>query len=229
MDQLGLHFDLLARSEDPIVANGYGKSSTGLSADGAYSMIAERLIEYLSPLEDIDRLLEVGCGTGEILCRLAAEFRHAKGLDISPKMVERAQSRGLDVSHYDGTLFPFESSTFSVILIYQVLVNAPTIKRVGQLISEAWRCLEPGGVIYLGALPHPKWSTFPEHRSRRGLRARLASQFAGGALTCYSISWKDLLSIADRLGAIECHVFRSPISLEGWSSKYDFVLRKKAN
>ena len=53
------------------------------------------------------RVLEVGCGTGLVLSRLKETARSARGLDVSPGMVRRARSRGLDVVLGSATALPF--------------------------------------------------------------------------------------------------------------------------
>ena len=43
-------------------------------------------------------VLELGCGTGMILKEIHPIANSAKGIDISPGMLEQAQARGLDVT-----------------------------------------------------------------------------------------------------------------------------------
>src|ERR1041385_5939753 len=48
-------------------------------------------------------VLEVGCGTGLVLRRIEQFARSAKGVDLSPGMLERARKRGLRVSEGSAT------------------------------------------------------------------------------------------------------------------------------
>src|SRR5688572_11667057 len=57
-------------------------------------------------------VLEVGCGTGLVLERIRTFARSARGVDISPKMLERAKERQLDVQLASATALPFADATF---------------------------------------------------------------------------------------------------------------------
>ncbi|MFN7697181.1 MAG: methyltransferase domain-containing protein, partial [Deltaproteobacteria bacterium] len=51
-------------------------------------------------------VLEVGCGTGLVLERVARVARRAEGVDLSPGMLEHARLRGLSVREGDATAIP---------------------------------------------------------------------------------------------------------------------------
>jgi len=65
---------------------------------GFYEAYEELYDVYEELLKEIEpkTLLDVGCGNGNFLKRL--DYLDAKGIDISPKMVEIAKQKGLDVS-----------------------------------------------------------------------------------------------------------------------------------
>ena len=60
---------------------------------------------YYNTLSDLsfDSLLDVGCGSGAYLEALQKRFPHAKakGIDLSPVMVDRAKKRGVDAQAVD--------------------------------------------------------------------------------------------------------------------------------
>ena len=58
-----------------------------------YAEMTERLIDYLP--DEAGRVLELGCGTGNLSLRLAARFPHAAitFVDASPEMVELTRAR----------------------------------------------------------------------------------------------------------------------------------------
>lgn len=90
-------------------------------------------------------VLDLACGTGEILRRLRREFRprRAVGLDLFPGHLHRAEP---PVVHGDGYALPFAEGTFDLVLVRHLLQALPD--PVG-LLREARRVLRRGGRIHL--------------------------------------------------------------------------------
>ncbi len=89
-------------------------------------------------------VLEVGCGTGLILARIASVADHATGVDLSPGMLEHAQSRGLDVHEGSATSLPFDDASFDVTCSFKVLAH---VEDITTAMAEMARVTRPGGVI----------------------------------------------------------------------------------
>jgi len=89
-------------------------------------------------------VLEVGCGTGLVLSRIARFARSAKGLDLSPGMLEKARARGLDVVLGSATELPFPHASFDVTCSFKVLAHIPDIRIA---LSEMARVTRPGGTL----------------------------------------------------------------------------------
>ena len=104
-------------------------------------------------------VLEIGCGTGMILARIAPRCDTYVGLDFSPTGLEniRAMQRtlpGLDrVTLYersaDQTAF-LESQTFDTIVINSVIQHFPDVDYLLRVLNEAVRLTNPGGHIFIG-------------------------------------------------------------------------------
>jgi ubiquinone/menaquinone biosynthesis C-methylase UbiE len=107
-------------------------------------------------------VLECGCGTGLLLERIQTFARSAKGLDLSPRMLDRARERGLEVAEGSVTAMPFADASFDVTCSFKVLAHVPDL---GGALREMARVTRPGGVI-LAELYNPL--------SLRGLAKRLA-------------------------------------------------------
>ena len=116
-------------------------------------------------------VLEVGCGTGLVLVRIREFARSARGVDLSPGMLERARARGLDVQLGSATALPFEANQFDVTCSFKVLAHVPDIEKA---LSEMARVTRPGGMIL---------AEFYNPYSLRGLAKRLgpAGKIADGA------------------------------------------------
>jgi ubiquinone/menaquinone biosynthesis C-methylase UbiE len=134
----------------------------GSNDPGGYHELLDELEAGLVERYGRDRdVLEVGCGTGLVLERIARFARQATGVDLSPGMLERARSRGLEVREGSATELPFPDASFDVTCAFKVLAHVPDVRRA---IEEMARVTRQGGVV-LAELYNPL--------SWRGLLRRL--------------------------------------------------------
>ncbi|MGI5187296.1 class I SAM-dependent methyltransferase [Promicromonospora sp. CA-289599] len=94
------------------------------------------------------RVLDVGCGSGELLEHLQEQGAVPSGVDPAPRMAELARARaiGVDVRLGDLERLPFDDGAFDVVLA----VNAFQFAEDQDLaLAEARRVLAPGGVVGL--------------------------------------------------------------------------------
>lgn len=89
-------------------------------------------------------VLECGAGTGLLLERMARFARSAKGIDLSPRMLEKARLRGLDVREASVTSIPFADESFDLTCAFKVLAHVPEI---GRALAEMARVTRSGGVV----------------------------------------------------------------------------------
>jgi SAM-dependent methyltransferase len=125
-------------------------------------------------------VLDVGCGPGDLLRRMASQHRgwgKLLGMDLSPGMVARASSlaSGLPVwfAEGDAQAIPFPAKTFDVVMARHMLYHVPDI---GHAVVEAARVLRPGGrLLAVTNSAH----TMPEYWA---LRREAAAQFPDAVL-----------------------------------------------
>lgn len=125
----------------------YDDFSTGYERErhrGYHAMLDDLEMAIVEPLAGGRDVLEVGCGTGLILARLARSAKSARGVDLSPGMLEHARKRGLEVSEASATALPFPDSSFDVVCSFKVLAHVPDIE---QALSEMARVCRPGGQV----------------------------------------------------------------------------------
>ena len=114
--------------------------------------IFRALIDGVSP-EDVafdavaevrpKRLLDVGCGPGDVTQRFADELgAHVCAVDTSERMVELAKGRGLDAQVADAEQLPFAADDFDCVFAGWVLYHVPGL---AQGIAECARVLRPSG------------------------------------------------------------------------------------
>ncbi len=89
------------------------------------------------------RVLEAGCGPGELAERIARELdAEVVAVDISPRMVELARTRGVDARVGDVQDLPFHDGEFDCAVAAWMLFHVPDLDRG---LSELARVLRRGG------------------------------------------------------------------------------------
>jgi SAM-dependent methyltransferase len=89
------------------------------------------------------RVLEVGCGWGELAQRIADEVGvEVTATDLSPHMVELARAAGIAATVEDVQSLSFPDETFDVVVAAWMLYHVPDRDRA---VSEIVRVLRPGG------------------------------------------------------------------------------------
>jgi SAM-dependent methyltransferase len=106
------------------------------------------LVKDLLPLGG--RVLDVGCGTGQLGAAIAAEGYDVFGVDLSAPMVARARERGLlGTSAGVTTALPFADDSFDLALTVATLHHLETPERVETTVGEMGRVVKRGGFVVL--------------------------------------------------------------------------------
>lgn len=94
------------------------------------------------------RVLDVGCGSGELLEHLADRGARPSGVDPAARMVElaRARAAGADVRTGDFEHLPFDDGRFDAVLAVNAFQFA---QEPDDALAEAARVLAPDGVLGL--------------------------------------------------------------------------------
>jgi SAM-dependent methyltransferase len=110
-------------------------TSTGPSA-------VEMLFEAVAEAKPA-RVLEVGCGPGDMAERIATDTRaEVVAIDLSPRMVELTRARGVDARVGDVQELPFEDESFDCAVAAWMLYHVPDLDRG---LAELSRVLRSGG------------------------------------------------------------------------------------
>ena len=114
----------------------------------AYRLTIEAILEVVNPSSSV---LEMGCGTGIVTVEIAPNVREMTGIDISPKMIAKAQEKArrqnlknVTFKVLDASELPFPDHAFDVILLPNLLHLVPQPEKV---IKESRRLLKPGGTL----------------------------------------------------------------------------------
>ncbi len=101
---------------------------------------------------EVLRVLDVGCGTGNLTRHLLDAGSHVTGADLSSVLlVESARRFGstgrLETLHLNGRdLRPLEDGSFDVVAVYSVLHHIPDYVA---LVTEMVRVTRPGGIVFI--------------------------------------------------------------------------------
>lgn len=126
-------------------AEKYDESSDGKFVKSMYGEIIKSILNY-----NPKKLLDLGCGTGNILMKLCDEDIDLYGIDISPEMIKIANNNlnGIaDLKVSDAENIPFEDNMFDVVVCNAAFhhYRNPII-----VLNEVHRVLKKGGVLILG-------------------------------------------------------------------------------
>lgn len=108
----------------------------------------KRKLIALAAVTPEDRVLDVACGTGDLLFAAAPRARQAVGLDVTLGMLQLARGkaqkarRPLAFVTGDMLALPFTDGRFTVVTTGYGLRNVPDL---AQAVSEIRRVLQPGG------------------------------------------------------------------------------------
>jgi len=98
------------------------------------------------------RLLDIGCGTGELAARLAQRGWHVTGLDLCERMLHQARIKlngdggSVHLTVGDSERLPFASGAFDAVTCANSFHHYPHQERV---VSDMYRVLRPGGHLLL--------------------------------------------------------------------------------
>lgn len=109
---------------------------------GLPGYLAYPLIQFLKK-EGVETVLEVGCGSGQLLKFLKKNGFQVTGVDQSPIAVKLSGA-----IKAKATKLPFEKNTFDAVLGIS-LIEHLTLKEGKQFLKEAYRVLKRNGVIFL--------------------------------------------------------------------------------
>ena len=123
---------------------------------GSEETIRQRQEGYLELLGSRRRVLDVGCGRGELLELLSEHGIDAYGVDTEPDFVEQCIEKGLDVRREDGVLHleGLGQQAVDAIMASHVAEHLEPA-RLTRLIQAAHDALQPEGVLILET-PNPE-------------------------------------------------------------------------
>lgn len=129
-----------------------------------YDQVAERYLQwsgslhgdirarYLDILRDEtpvgSKVLDLGCGSGDLASKLIASDYDVTGVDISQRQIELARDAVPNATFMcsDMTILDFADSSFDAVIAFYSIIHVPRAEQTG-LISSISRWLRPGSLF----------------------------------------------------------------------------------
>jgi SAM-dependent methyltransferase len=103
--------------------------------------LAGGVMEWLNAKPD-ERILDLGCGDGQLTAQLAAVGSLVRGFDASPQMAAAARARGLEVDEGSAEKLPYADASFDAVFSNAAL---HWMRDQDAVLAEVHRVLKPGG------------------------------------------------------------------------------------
>ena len=251
VSQWGEIFDDIYREEsaeaDPTFnIIGWDSTYTGLPLPA--SEMEEWLDDTVRGITELEprRTLEIGCGTGLILFRIAPRCELYTGIDFSGRALRYIESQLGRVGLDDGRvrllrksaheLDGFAAGSFDTVVVNSVAQYFPSADYLAEVVARAVELVRPGGAVFLGdlrSLPlleafHTSLELFqadpatPLSRLRQKVHAR---QMDENELAIDPTFFTALRERLPKLGRIEIHLKRGRARNELTGFRYQAVLR----
>lgn len=169
-----------------------------------YQAVHKRLLEFVE-LPNSANILDIGCGTGRLLQRLAKQFPDLEGtgLDLSPQMIKEAKNKNIygdRLQFLQGNVeaLPFPESSFDAVFCTISFLHYPHPELV---LAEIKRVLRPGGVFYLADYTVNDWTEYRE------------VAVSPGKLRWYSRKKREQLANTAGLSCLSHHYLIGPVLL----------------
>ena len=141
----------------------------------------------LSRIAPGDTVLELGCGYGRILAKIAERARRAVGIDTSPESLRLAVGPNIGLACMDAAELGYCPKVFDVVVCAQNGVSAFGVDRRA-LITEVLRVTKPGGTVLFSSYAAQFWDHRLEwfrRQSEAGLLGEIDEGRTGdGVIVC---------------------------------------------
>jgi O-antigen/teichoic acid export membrane protein/SAM-dependent methyltransferase len=170
-------------------------------------------LKSLFPIRVTGRVLEIGCGDGELFPYLEIPAENYKGIDFTPQFIERFQAAypGVQLECADGAAYLDRDGQFDLILSNGVVQHFDR-SMLELHLQNACRMINENGQLI--------WGAIPQRRHRRKYDAGEWSTNGGPSPTRFFKSWAWRLLGMDAMG-----YWYEPSEIVALARKYGFQAR----
>ncbi|BCU75555.1 amino acid adenylation domain-containing protein [Luteolibacter sp. LG18] len=218
---------------DAVITSWAGLENAGEQVTEWIDTTVERVRHYAAR-----RIFEIGCGTGQLLSRLAAETEAYWAADISKVAVEALEKGNtlpqVKLFHRPADDFSgLPEAAFDTVIINSVAQYFPNAAYLQRVLEGAARLLRPGGRIFLGdiqgnallAAHHAESlrERAPSGTTCRQLREKVTQRIHQETELSIDPAWFDQLALP-AIGHTEIQLRRGRIANETTTYHYDVIL-----
>jgi ubiquinone/menaquinone biosynthesis C-methylase UbiE len=205
------------------VSEYYSRNLSAARLKHAYDIASPRVKRYLdaeldhvmTKIRSDDRVIELGCGYGRILKRLAAKARFVIGVDTSIPTLELAKETLRTIpncllSRMNAARLGFQDQVFDCVVCIQNGISAFHVDQQA-LVSETVRVTRPGGIVVFSSYSDKFWKhrlEWFERQSEAGLLGEIDyEKTKDGTIVCKdgftatTVREEDFLALTAHLGA----------------------------
>jgi SAM-dependent methyltransferase len=182
---------------------------------------------YLAQFNGAPKILDVGCGTGELGRHRGESGFEIHGVDGDPGAVQKARrfEHALCLDLESGAL-PYEDESFDAVLARDILEHLHDPNR---LAHEIYRVIRPGGLLVASvvmARPRKVWADYTHVRGFTLSSARLLLEDAGFRVD--RIYRMGPVPLSSRLGFVKWVplLLRLPVVNQVWATSWEVVARR---
>ncbi|MGA1205120.1 MAG: class I SAM-dependent methyltransferase [Opitutales bacterium] len=212
--------EVKAYYDDPGVVEHYRRATANVGLWKSEEIVFNRVFGQM------DRILELGTGTGRIAIGLAElGFPHVMGIELAGEMVKEARriARVLELSVYfrrgDATQLEFEDHLFDgAIFGFNGLMQIPGRDSRRRALTEIFRVIRPGGALVFTT--HDRQN--PRHKKFwREERRRWEKEKQKPELLEFGDRWEKTEYGMLFIHVPECSEIREDLKATGWKAEWD--------
>ncbi len=110
-------------------------------------------LKFLVTRSSHGKVLDVGCGSGDMALALAKQGMHVVGIDLDHEMIETAKQKSTEeerVTFTQADMLTFHEGSYSLIYcIGNTLVHLHDLKQMSTFIKHCYEMLEPNGQLVI--------------------------------------------------------------------------------
>lgn len=178
----------------------YSKKLSALKLKRCYDIASQRIKQYLeaeiqyvlSHIKPTDVVLELGCGYGRVINRLAQKAKKVHGIDTSEESLRFAREflrkeHNVELHKMNAISLNFEEQKYDVVIAIQNSISAFKVDPY-KLIRESVRVTKDGGKVLLSSYSNNIWNERLDwfiQQSKEGLLGEIDLERTGkGTIVC---------------------------------------------
>ncbi len=115
------------------------------------------VLKVINERKKTDLVLDIGCGTGDLVCEIASKGINAIGIDFAKEMIDIAEDKAKKLKCEKAKFeccsvfsFPFEPDKYDVISA-NGFIEYISYGEFDQFLNLSWKALKQGGSLVLGS------------------------------------------------------------------------------